>query len=61
MSEYPKIVRTEEEILDVIEDAYLWKSTGRFRGMTFEEGMDAMYQWLIGEEEKPPLPPFERK
>lgn len=54
-----KIVRTEEEIQEVIHDAYLWKSTGRWRGMTFEEGLDTMYEWLTGESDDRPVPEWE--
>ena len=54
-----KIIRTQEEIDELISDAYLWKSTGRFRGMTFEQGLDEMFCWLTDTEVERPLPVFE--
>ncbi len=51
-----EIVRTQEEIDDLIEDAYYWKGTGRFRGMKFEEGLVEMLDWLTDKDVERPLP-----
>jgi len=45
------IVRTDEEIEAVISKSF---STNYF-GMTYEEGLRKMYEWLIGETDDPPV------
>lgn len=45
------IVRTDEEIEAVYNRSY----ETNYRGMTYEEGVRAMYEWLTGEREDPPF------
>lgn len=45
------IVRTNEEIEAVYNRSY----ETNYRGMTYEEGVRAMYEWLTGEREDPPF------
>jgi hypothetical protein len=56
--ETPKIIRTEEEILDYIDDLYKWNSSGRYSGMNFAEMTDNFYRWITDKDEERPLPPF---
>lgn len=51
-----KIVRTEKEIEAQIQKAEDASNDGSmYPGMSYEEGMLAMYQWLTGEVEDKPL------
>lgn len=45
------IVRTNEEIERVYDRSY----ETHYSGMTYEEGLRAMYDWLIGEQDYPPV------
>lgn len=45
------IVRTDEEIEAVYNRSY----ETNYHGMTYEEGVRAMYEWLTGEREDPPF------
>lgn len=51
------IVRTEEEIDEVLDDiASIRDQVGtKFSGMSYEEGLEAMYNWLTDESEVNPL------
>jgi len=51
-----KIVRTQKEINDVLDTASeLIEEGGRFPGMSYEEGIKEMYDWLVGNTEDNPL------
>ena len=54
MDEEPKIVRTQEEIDKLIEWAEEGRNNSHYRAMSYEQGILAMYKWLIGEEDEDP-------
>lgn len=51
-----KIVRTEEEINKLLQWARELDSghQSHYRGMTYEQGIIAMYEWLIGDSDDSP-------
>lgn len=52
-----KLKRTDKEIDDQLNSAAAWEDHGRSAvpGMTFEQGVSAMWQWLIGDIEERPI------
>jgi len=42
-----KIKRTRKEIDDVLNKAFETEDNSKFWGMSYEEGLIAMYDWLI--------------
>ena len=50
-----EIVRTQEEIDDVLNESFQALETGRSRypGMTYEQGIEDMYHWLVGDSDDP--------
>lgn len=52
-----KIERTQKEIDDLLNEIFEQKETGRskFRGMTFEEGVEAAIRWLTDKDEESPM------
>lgn len=50
--------RTKDEIDDVLSDVLVQIGEGgsRFPGMTYEEGVQAALQWVIGDTEEHPYP-----
>ena len=56
-----RIVRTEAEIEDQLALAREHRDKGsRYHGMCFEEGMDDMYRWLVGQSDDKPIGPRDR-
>ena len=52
------IVRTDQEIERVINWTMEADQNGsHYSGMTYEQGVRAMYDWLIGDEDEPPDQP----
>lgn len=51
------VVRTKEEIERVLEECDRLNKSGESRmyGMTYEQGVSAMYEWLIGDTDISPL------
>lgn len=49
----PEVVKTPEEINDMITDCI--DTNGTLHGMTFEEGVRAGIEWVIGEMDENPL------
>ena len=51
------IVRTKEEIDEVLNEVNEIKNSvgSKFHGMSYEEGLEAMHDWLTGETDENPL------
>lgn len=47
------IVRSVREIDDVLNKADEFES--KYPGMTYEQGIHAMYRWLVGEDDENPI------
>lgn len=51
-----KLVRSETEIDNVYDSAMQANSNGsKFPGMTYEDGIIAMLEWLVGERDEEPM------
>lgn len=52
-----EIVRTQEEIDDVLNECVEIENNegSRFHGMSYEQGLQDMYAWLVGESNDNPL------
>lgn len=51
----PEIVRSETEINRVLDWAQEGEDQGtRYAGMSYEQGIKAMYAWLVGDEDAAP-------
>lgn len=52
-----EIVRTKEEIYDVLDKCIEQMEYGEsiFHGMSYEEGVQAMYDWLVGNTDDNPM------
>lgn len=53
------IVKSEEEIDTILNEiSVIYDTEGtKFHGMTYEEGLKNMYEWLVGETDEYPLEP----
>jgi hypothetical protein len=51
----PKITRTEKEINDQIQKALDGQDSSAYPSMSYEQGMLAMYDWLIGQSDDLPI------
>lgn len=51
------IMRDQAEIDDVLNKCFehINQGTTKFRGMTYEQGVDEMYQWLTGQSDDNPM------
>ncbi len=49
------IVRTESEINKQLDLAYKTQLNSVYHNMTYEQGMIAMYEWLIGDTDDLPM------
>lgn len=51
-----EVVRTDKEIEKVLDKAIDGVAKGsKYPGMSFEEGVREMYDWLTGDQDEPPL------
>jgi len=52
-----KAVPTSEEIDELLDRCYEQEKKGgsRYPGMTYEQGIIAMFRWLVGDDEESPL------
>jgi len=51
-----EVVRTDEEINRVLDKVMEAQQKGsKYRGMSFEDGIREMYDWLTGDQDEPPM------
>lgn len=52
-----EIIRTQHEIDEVLDACveYIEKGESHFPSMPYEEGVQAMYDWLVGNVEESPM------
>lgn len=51
-----KIVRTDDEVDTVIEECYNSEAEGsKFPGMSYEQGVKAGIEWLVGDSDQNPM------
>jgi len=50
---YQEVIRTDEEISDLREQIsdQINQGSSKFHGMTYEQGLDAMIEWLLYKDE----------